>query len=609
MTNPLSQDGPSIFRLIMKRVHADPTGFLATSDFPKDHDDRAGPGFAPGLLDGLAHGSEKPSDVDAVVNALSLRSSGDIELFELESFLGGVRAIGSVDDVLPLVIPDKHLADVRRELWELARTTRRYEVAKWGIALGSRSPVEADETVDDLLLFARHPEFTLFAANSLLHRARSRSDIPLRLARLLSVHDLWGRYHLLRQFAAWPEYFVDVEIQRDIVVRAGQVSLDGRSELALARLVDLPSLMEVAADDHDLAEGLMGTIDGLLQRAAASPMDLDDPVGTLDSYTDMLETMNPSPRRVDALSSLDDFLRSEVPRLLESSSAEAEGFEQLAGRVALLVDAVSNDDILREMLATKEHYRCACTVIGRCGKLGLIDDLDRLIQPELNQDGYIVHGIGIEAYVDLAGARALPALKRIRELFAAGLPAREEDDTWQASHRKHMYRVTYAAWCLAMMEVGDDQSARDAARALHSDSQTVRDLILWRLPQSRLFGSELVVDTVRGAFERIQDQQFDPDGANPADVSLVIKLGDTSAHDWLLDHFDEILPPRDHGSDRPGDDPQYRMLRSLLMLAVNSESTAGDLALTRARSHASERTRECMASVDRSLAYRKQTTD
>lgn len=569
----------AIFPTILANLKADPAGPLDIEGLP---DPELGDGLfgVPGFVDGCVR-FEAGDGVEQVVDALAGFAKGALTERDLELRLHGVRALAAVDRVLRSVVEAKMLDEVADALWRIARTSDDYEAVKWGIAIGSRSSRDVDAVVDDLLVFARHSEFTLYATNALLWHAGRRPDVAARLVRSLSLADMWGRYHMLSQFGVRRELFHDHDVQCELVARAGETTLDGRGELALARLVDMPLVMERAADAPDLAEAVMGTMDGLMQGAATSPLDLDDAAGVLSAYLDMLERLGRSARRLDALATLDEYLRRATARCAERQDPRAGALAELGDRAARLTCRLADDQLLIDMIGDRRWLRSACQIASRHAKPAVIPALQQLIVPEPDDAGRLVPGYVISALMALQGSGAIPTLERLGEVFA--------DERVQGVNAS-----TYACWAVAMLEAGSDEQARAAARALHSPSRLVRWLVCDGLRRTPASGSDIVRGALEEAFERTRSAASAAGGADPGDVGLVIELGDESMHEWLFLHVEQVLPQRDPSIDRPGGEPRFCMHRDIIVLAADSNSNAARTALRAARTGPDERIRACV---------------
>jgi hypothetical protein len=361
--------------------------------------------------------------------------------------------------------------------------------------------------------------------------------------------------------------------------------------------------MDAADGDAPLIDGLMNTMDGLLQGAASSPFDLDDTHGLLTSYANVLERSPRSTRRLDAIAQLDRYLHRVTTNEWHREHHDIDAFVPLADRVSTLVDALADTPILEEMLGDPGLQRRACRIIDQYSKSDLAPALDGLMTPAIDDDGMCVRTWVIEAYVSITGEHAQSALARVAPVFDLPLPHSDDPSDWRTRYARQERLCTLASWSLAMMEVGTVEGISVGAQALVSPYVRVRMDLYRKLRHSSIYGSQLLKDAVVAAFDRLRSDDRG-EGTSDGEIALVTEFGDANMHDWLFDNLERLLP--DGRPDKPSsfDDRRFQLHRTALDLARKSTSTAAQAFRDRARIGDYERIRKYMADDDQRRARR-----
>lgn len=230
--------------------------------------------MAPGAADSLTNQpfflQPRAEDVSAIVEALvdlsrrpTVRSRR-----HLEAVVRGRRCIRLINPLLEAVRDDGRInqATLYPELRRLLLDTHWREVTKLCIAMLGLYRQNSD--LDLLSTFARHEEFTLFAAVALGNILGDPVPTWLELAKQVKG---WGKVHLVGQLVK----HADRAEVRDWLLRYGCTNAVDDNLLAHAIAVHcrLDQALEIPAPDDDLLEGARRILNGLVEAGPAPGLD------------------------------------------------------------------------------------------------------------------------------------------------------------------------------------------------------------------------------------------------------------------------------------------------------------------------------------------------
>ncbi len=342
------QSGPasqSIFELIAAEVSWNPNGQLDESLFPKIlvNGDR-GLSFAAGALDAVISVSSEPDkDREAVKRIISNIGDGKItEWNQIEVKLHGVRAIGCIDGVLEDIAKLGISPRAVRLFWMMAKRSSDYEAIKWGIGLGSLSGNDEGK-LRDLLIFARHPEFTIYCAFAIRRMAATRPEWKRSLVELLPLSKQWGVIKLIEQIVHESDLIQDAEVQRKVLM-FGMENNDGipmEVAFTIAENIDLPRFVHEAETDTRVYIALFQLMETLITEP--NPLGgIDDLLDSEALVAEFVRMLTKRPADVRMLCAL-----REIEEYLTKQEAVKEGPAELLLHVRHLWEKSFDDSVLR----------------------------------------------------------------------------------------------------------------------------------------------------------------------------------------------------------------------------------------------------------------------
>jgi hypothetical protein len=367
----------SLYDLIKATAEkAPPNSPIDESLFPKIGLMDGGISFAAGALDALSSrfrndGSE--DEWEYLRNLFAEIEKGRIRNWKnLDERIKGRAAQATMDRVLESLngtaVGRLHPSMFR----ELAQNSRNYEAVKWGIAIGA---LDANpEFVEDLLLFARHSEFTVHAIRALLRSYSRIPELKQKLLSLLPGSRGWGVIRLVEFLISIPAFTSDLSVQRDCLIY-GMENNEGISmEIAftLATHIDSYHFLSLSKTDGGVFKSFSQMMNTLLTEP--NPLgglnDLANSEALFGSYVELLEVRAPDNYVLMGLRAADEFLNDSATVWL--------GKEHLIQHVRLLLRNRASIDVLRAGLKDSSTRWVALKIIRENQVRSLVPDVEAL---------------------------------------------------------------------------------------------------------------------------------------------------------------------------------------------------------------------------------------
>jgi len=486
--------GPSLYDLIGSQVRASPEKPLDIDQFPPTHEmDASGVSFAPGLRDQFFGGGDGDEDGwQTVLGVIHGINDGRIKTWLVaEQNLRDVSAAAHVDRVLERLRVDDITPVVKDTFWEVARRSESYEAVKWGIAIGGIQLTDAE--VEDLLLLARHPEFTLYASHVLMRESERQPGLKQKLLDLLPLSRQWGVVNVIDYIVSDKEWVRSPDVQRLIVIY-GMENHDGISMevgFTIASAIDFQAVFAAAATDERLFQAVVDLVCTLIDepQPLGGLTDLPNWQEVYAGFRKLLDGHDVDITVLAGLLSLERFLEDETLSW-DRRQAEASGVRALlkAGVSAEAVKAGLQSERYRWIaLSLVEKYdlrqllpdvhavfdaRPDFTTIEVLGKMGGTDGLEHLLR-------------AIPRLVDLDARKKIP----LRDVNSFG--------------PEHKYNFEYAKIVEYLGDLGTEPAVLAITTAAQDYDPGVRAAActaITRLPRER------VTDELRGIVrERLSD--------------------------------------------------------------------------------------------------------
>lgn len=365
----LGSPSQSIFELIAAEVSRNPTAPLDESLFPTIRLDGDGElSYAPGAVDAvIAVSSTNDKDREVVKSIVSRIERGKIREWKgVEEALRGVRAIGCVDAVIQDLKRTRISSKAIQFLWTTAKFSSDYEVIKWGIALGSLGEND-EEKVRDLVMFARHPEFTIYSGYAIRRMAAAKPELKRYLVELLPFSHQWGVINLIQQIVGENDLIREHEVQRKVLIYGMENNGGIPMEVAfiIAANIELSRFVRLAETDTQVYVALSKLIDTLITQP--------NPLGGIDQLVDgdvllaeYLEMLTKRPTDIRMLAGLDilkEHLAAHEPVKEENAG--------LLSKVERLWAERFDDNVLRAGLRNADTRWLTLDLIGKL-KIGSV---------------------------------------------------------------------------------------------------------------------------------------------------------------------------------------------------------------------------------------------
>jgi hypothetical protein len=368
----------SIFEIIAAQVARDPSSQIDESPFPKIW--LSGDGelsFAAGAIDALVGvSSESNKDRDAVKRIIQCIDDGTItEWKQIEVKLNGIRAIGSVDSVLEDIRRSGITFKAVRLFWTTAKCSSDYEAIKWGIAIGTLS-ANSEEKLHDLLIFARHPELTLYSVYAIRRLAAARPELKRYLIELLPISKQWGVIRLIEQIVHESDLIQDVDVQRKVLI-FGMENNDGipmEVAFTIARNIDLSRFVRLAETDTRVYIAIFQLMEALITEP--SPLggidQLPDGEGLIAEYVRMLTKRPVDVRMLCALREVEEYLTTRQPT--------DHGLTELLLQVRKLWEKSFEDNVFRAGLKNSDTRWRTLNLIEKLRIVSLLPEVREAFQ-------------------------------------------------------------------------------------------------------------------------------------------------------------------------------------------------------------------------------------
>lgn len=333
--------------------------------------------LAPGVLDAIH--SRMPDRENswekarAVVNDVAAGRLSDWRV--VEERLRPIRVApalkGFLDNLTPADVPPS----VAETFWALARLSADEEPVKWGIVLGSIHP--APVQVPELLLFARHPEFTRYAVPALRMLAQGEGEIIGELLDLLSRTAGYATVHLARGLLQEEVIRNDLVAQETLLVEGMRRGIKGELAVPFAARLEVGELAKRAQEAEPVFEAFVMLVNAIVYDAGGSPVPqrLEALERVYRPYVALLQARPADVRVLSGLVTLREFLhtvpddigfadkewrRAQIERLLEERNDPAllrAGVEQKPTRALALhvIDALRVSSFAPELAALFER--------------------------------------------------------------------------------------------------------------------------------------------------------------------------------------------------------------------------------------------------------------
>ena len=265
---------PSFFQIIRRQAQAHPNEPIIHSEFPPIPSDEEGAFYFAGARDifDTADRVQGQSwrDVVAIVRAANRGWVKDPAV--VEAAIRSIEPIRNMDAVLAELITGDVSPRVCGLFMDMARTSRNYAAVKWGIIVAGLRPEAA--SMPDILLLARHSEFTLYVCQILLREIPKSSEYREHLIGLLPVTEGWGACQTINFVLRNLTPPVGPDIAQTAVINGMNNGAGARAQIAaiIEESIDLLPMLETARHDALLAEALLELLGQLLWEPKPSGM-------------------------------------------------------------------------------------------------------------------------------------------------------------------------------------------------------------------------------------------------------------------------------------------------------------------------------------------------
>lgn len=350
---------PSLLESIQSEIDKTPDRPIDESRFPKIGPQRDGISFSAGACDALA-GRFRSAEGNwtEVRNIFHEIHKGKIQNWKVLE--GRIGAHGVSDNSARVLesLSGSPIHQLNPKLFrELAQNSCVYEAVKWGIVVGAIDA--APEFMDELLIFARHSEFTVYAVGALLRFYATSPDLREKLLALLPVTSQWGVIQLIELVLAVPEFAADPAVQRLCLI-FGMENNDGiPMEIAftLASHINIYYFLELSASDRRVFTSFSQMTNTLLTDRAplGGLLDLPEPEKLFVSYISLLENQRPDGYVLASICAAGDLLRSD--------EVVWSGKEELKAHVSNLMEERMSIEVLTESLTDPVNRWVALSLI------------------------------------------------------------------------------------------------------------------------------------------------------------------------------------------------------------------------------------------------------
>jgi len=455
---------PSLYDMIRRQHQRRPLAPLELDRFPMIKAPGGdGMTYAPGLRDVLSRRVPQEKDWKRVRRVVRQVCLGEISQWEsVEAELRGLPAAASADALLEHTTWEEATAAVRKVFLEVAKRSTDYEAVKWGIVVGGLRATRSQ--LEDLLLLARHPEFTPYCVWLIQTACEDAPQFKRSLVNLLSESTQWGVVTLIDQLIEDDELVRDPDVQRKMLVH-GMENCEGlEMELAftLAKKLNLKRFFSEARRD----ERVFRRVVDLMATLATEPQPLGGLADLPDGekvYAGFLATLSEREPEINALYAMDalrDFLQE-----------QAGGWESRDYRLADLNarwERAFSSERVRAGFDDEDRSWFAYDLVKRYELTDLLDEVRTRFRkdPELGAISVLAHFArkkDLQALMDSIG-RVSDMEWRSRHSIGGPAP-------WGPQHERS---VEYAEIVGALGPLGTPEAVRVLARAMCDYEGTVR---------------------------------------------------------------------------------------------------------------------------------------
>lgn len=230
----------SLFMRLAESVATNPDG-------PIDHEQfvltpEPGAGYIPGLAEATVEWSEKGPDAKKVVALVYGINGRHISSWDVvEQNLRTIDVHANAQATLKTLIAEDITPEVASLFWDVARNSSDLNAIKWGLAIGTRfmSPEESR----DLMILARHSEFTPIACTALVRESEVHPDYLELLIDLLHTTTGVGRLCVIQAILDVPALLTRDENRWMFIHEAGRGGLLPAIAWQIVEELDLPAMI------------------------------------------------------------------------------------------------------------------------------------------------------------------------------------------------------------------------------------------------------------------------------------------------------------------------------------------------------------------------------
>ena len=263
---PRPATGLPLYKQVQQSIALHPDGPIPHDEFPQIAADTPGVLYQPGARDLAEHDTATDDAWMTIMAAVYAARKNKLTNWQvLEHNVKSVPFGKHVNTVLKQLTFDELTFNVRTLFLTLARHSSDYEAVKWGILIGSIKEINSIE-INDLLLLARHSEFTFVVCHILSRRARWYSHHYPNIVLLLPLTEGWGLYRVIDALAKEPELWKREGMHRDVVIFATKNGGGAKAQIASMLLSsdEFPDLLNGAQGDETLGYALLDLLDAIL---------------------------------------------------------------------------------------------------------------------------------------------------------------------------------------------------------------------------------------------------------------------------------------------------------------------------------------------------------
>ena len=304
--------GPSLYERIREQTTKSPSEPLDYENFPKIKEGQSGISFAPGLVDAVLEApNSKNEDWKNVIDTIRAINRGEIKSWRvIENNIKGINVAAHVDNVLQHLSTVDITPSVKNLFWEVAKKSHEYEPIKWGVAIGGVFLTE--EELPDLLVLARHGEFTAYTSDVLLRESQQNADYKKYLIDLLQVNRQWAVINLIEYIVADKE-LISSRANQEKVLIYGMENNDGIPmdvAFTIAKNIDVAYFLNNAAKDERVFSAVVDLFDTLLLDSGplGGILDLKNGRSLFDQYFALVEGQEVDIEVLGAFRNIESFL-------------------------------------------------------------------------------------------------------------------------------------------------------------------------------------------------------------------------------------------------------------------------------------------------------------